>query len=525
MAVATLRSGVASRWSFGLVRIHLEDVADFQLLVKIQPDTTPSDLQIRAGGEIVQLVSPETKSGLGYANYALDVISDTARAHSGCDLFIVFAGSAIRVARVEPKLIASGATATDSSITLTNFTGGDVDVRVWSLFAPWIPAACGAVDPEGTFELPDEMAAQGPFAITWQRSDPWIPCEWPWMPRHFECTVVQPTSSMFRYSDPSGFLAGEIESAPEVNQRDAWAIHAMASGLPREYNWESVQVITACLRRDPDNAMRCLIDLPVSIGDRLNLLIRSGVLWARSSSTATSLAEDSANLLRSEQLIGPLLVLSPLVAQSEVEHAADCWRMLRDLYGNEIVSILLGDGDPSIKGGSFADAKRLDNLDLGQQQEIITRLRLVPRALLDIDSRASAALALFQQREHRELVTVGRDGRERLKFQSAILRDWKWDSALALLQARADDQDRGGWLSLSAQSAAFALVARLAAQGDEHAKMHLDANFRHWLALAQFAPQIVSTDLVLAEAMALAAFATTPSVNPFNTDTYESESE
>ena len=301
----------------------------------------------------------------------------------------------------------------------------------------------------------------------------------------------------------------------------------MASGLPREYKWESVHVITASLRRDPDKAMRCLIDLPVSIGDRLSLLIRSGILWARSSSTSTAtiLAEDSANLLRSEQLIGPLLVLSPLVAQSEVEHAADCWRMLRDLYGTELVSILLGDGDPAIKGGSFADATRLDNLDPGQQEEIITRLRLVPRALLDIDSRASAALALFQQREHRELVAVGRDGRERLELQSAILRDWKWDSALALLQARADVQNRGGWLSLSAQSAACALVARLAAQGDEHAKMHLDAHFRHWLALAQCAPQIVSTDLVLAEAMALAAFATTPSVNPFNTDTDESESE
>lgn len=527
MAVATLRSGIASRWSFGLVRIHLEDVADFQLLVKIQPDTPPSDLQIRVGDAIVQSVSPASKSGLGYANYALDVISDTARAYSGCDLFVVVDGSAIRVARVEPKLIASGATATDSSITLTDFTGGDVDIRVWSLFSPWIPAACGAVDLEGTFELPEEMTAQGPFAISWQRSDPWIPCEWPWMPRHFECTVVQPTLSMPRYSDPSRFLAGEIESAPEVNQRDAWAILAMASGLPREYNWDSVQVITASLRRDPDVAMRCLIDLSVSIGDRLSLLIRSGVLWARSSSTSTAatLAEDSANLLRSEQLIGPLLVLSSLVAQSEVEHAADCWRMLRDIYGNEIVSILLGEGDPAIKGGSFADAKRLDKLDLGQQEEIITRLRLVPRALLDIDSRASAALALFQQREHRELVTVGRDGRERLKFQSAILRDWKWDSALALLQARADAEDRGGWLSLSAQSAAFALVARLAAQGDEHAKVHLDANFRHWLALAQCAPQIVSTDLVLAEAMALAAFATTPSVNPFDTDTDESESE
>ncbi len=535
MAVATLRSGIASRWSFGFVRIHLEDVADFQLLVKIQPDTPPSDLQIRVGDAIVQSVSPASKSGLGYANYALDVISDTARTHSGCDLFVVAAGSAIRVARIAPKLIASGATATDSSVTLTNFTGGGVEVRVWSLFAPWIPAACGAVDPDGKFELPDEMAAQAPFVISWQRSDPWIPCEWPWMPfrqfprmpGHLGCTVIQSTSVISRFSDPSRFLAGEIESAPEVNQGDAWALLAMASSLPREYKWESVHVITASLRRDPDHAMRSLIDLPVSVGDRLSLLILSGVLWARSTSTDTvhNIAEDSESLLRSEQLIGPLLVLSQLVVQSDVVHAADCWRMLRDLYGTEIVSILLGKGDPAFKGGSFATAKWLDNLDPGEQEKVLSQLRLVPRALLDVDSRTSAALALFQERDNIFLADVGRDGRERLKFQSAILRDWNWDSALALLQARADDQDRGGWLSLSAQSAAFALVARLAAQGDEQASMHLDTNFRHWLALAQCAPQIVSTDLVLAEAMALAAFAVTPSINPFATDTDESESE
>lgn len=525
MGVATLRAGVASRWAFGLVRIHLEDIADFQLLVKIEPDTPPTDLQIRAGGAILQSVSPASKSGMGYANYSLDVISDTARANGGCDLFVVAAGSEIRVARVEPKLIATGVTATDSSITLTNFTGGAVDIRVWSLFSPWIPSVCGAVDSEGTFELPAAMASQGPFVISWQRSDPWIPYEWPWMPRHLECTVAKPTSAPLHYSAPSRFLAGETECAPEVNQRDAWAILAMASILPQEYKWKSVHAITSSLRRDPENAMRCLIDLPASIGDRLALLIRSGVLWARSHSTATTLADDSANLLRSEQLVGPLLVLSQLVASTEVEHAADCWRLLRDLYGTEIVSILLGTGDPAIKGGSFVDAKRLDSLDPAQQEEIITHLRLVPRALLDIDSRVSAALALFQQRNDPSLVAVGRDGRERLKFQSAILRDWKWDAGLALIQERADSGDRGGWLSLSAQSAAFALMARLAAQGDEQAKMHLDANFRYWLALAQSAPKIVSIDLVLAEAMALAAFARSPIVNPFNIGTDESETE
>ncbi len=527
MAVATLRSAIASRWTFGFVRLHVEDISDFQLLVKIQPDKIPGDLRVRVGGLTLQYVSPSSKSAFGYANYALDVIADTARANSGCDLFALSGDSEIRVARVEPKLIATGATATATGVGLTDFTGGDVEVRVWSLFAPWIPPAHGTVDYLGEFPLPNEFIGQAPYVVSWQRSDPWIPCEWPWMPRDSECTVIQADSESCRFSDASQFLAGHSGHPVDMNQRDAWSLLGMAVRLPGEYSWDRVQALTATLRSDPESAMRSLMDVPISAADRLPLLIRSGVLWSRSTFAGSDnrLSDDSSHLLRSEQLIGPLLVLSHLIEAPHDSRASDCWRILRDVYGSEIISILLGDGDPAFKGGSFAIAKSLSERPVEDQDQIISQLRLVPRALLDLDSRSSAALTLFQLRDHPNLLSVGRDGRERLKFQADILRDWQWDAALALLKARSDAQDRGGWLSLSAQSIGFALVARLAAQGDEHSKRHLDSDFRHWLALAECAPQIVTVDLVLAEAMALAAFAPSVPTNPFADDTDESDSE
>ena len=527
MAVATLRAGIASRWSFGLVRLHVEDIAHFQLLVKIRPDTVPGDLHVRVGDQNLQSLSPSAKSAFGYANYALDVIADTARANSGCDLFAFSGNSRIRVARVEPKRIATGATATATGISLTDFTGGDVEIRVWSLFAPWIPPAHGTVDYVGEFPLPNHFIGQAPYVVSWQRSDPWIPCEWPWMPRHFECTVIHAGSESSRLCDASQFLAGQSRSPVALDQRDAWSLLGLASRLPQEYVWERVEALTASLRSDPDTAMRSLIDIPISAADRLTLLIRSGVLWARSTlaDTDNPLTGDSSHLLRSEQLIGPLLVLAHLIEAPHDNVVSECWRTLRDVYGNEIISILFGDGDPALKGGSFANAKALSERPVEDQDHIINELRLVPRALLDLDSRSSAALTLFQLRDNPELLSVGRDGRNRLKLQSEILRDWQWDAALTLVKARADVDDRGGWLSLSAQSIAFALVARLAARGDEHAKRHLDADFRHWLALAECAPQIVSLDLVLAEAMALAAFAPSIPTNPFTDDTDESDSE
>lgn len=527
MAVATLRSSIASRWSFGLVRLHVEEIAEYQLLVKIQPGTVPCDLRVRVGDRVVQSLSPSTKSAFGYANYALDVIADTARANSGCDLFTNSDNSEIRVARVEPKRIATGATATGSRVSLTDFTGGDVEIRVWSLFAPWIPPAHGTVDYLGEFPLPSHFIGQAPYAASWQRSDPWIPCEWPWMPHHFECTVVHADSESSQLCDASQVLAGQSISPVVLNQHHAWSLLGMASRLPREYVWDRVQALTASLRANPDGAMRSLIDVPIPAADRLTLLIRSGVLWARSTSAGPDglLTDDSLRLLRSEQVIGPLLVLARLIEAPRDGLASECWRTLREVYGNEIISILSGDTDPSFKGGTFANAKALSERSVEDQDHIISQAQLVPRALLDIDSRSSAALALFQQRDNPELLSVGRDGRNRLKIQSEILRDWHWDAALTLLEARADARNRGGWLSLSAQSIGFALVARLAAQGDEHAETHLDAEFRHWLALAECAPQIVTVDLVLAEAMALAAFHSSIPTNPFADDTDESDSE
>ena len=527
MAVATLRSGIASRWSFGLVRIHLEEVAEYQLLVRIQPHTQAGELHVQVGGTVVQRVSPESKSGSGYANYALDVITDTARAHSGCDLFILAGGVSTRVARIEPKRIASGVQVADSTVSLIDFTGGGVEVRVWSVLSPWLDPACGPVNGDGVFNLPDHLQAQGPLAVSWQRFDPWIPNEWPWRPRTGDCSVVHVGTSTERCSDAALYLAGEVQAAPDLALPEAWSLLAMASRLTQEYSWARVHALTSALREDTAAAMRALLALPATPADRLNLLIRSGVLWARCEAMEDSvdLLTDASNLLRTEQLVGPLLVLPSLVQITDNSAGAECWRALREVYGEEMISIVFGNGDPAYKGGSFAIARWLDEQEIDVQERIIAQLRLVPRALLDVESRTAAALELFQKRDQGNLVKVGRDGRERLKLQADILRERHWESALKLLESRADAEGRGGWPSLSAQSAGFALVARLAARGDEFAIKHLETEFGHWLALAESAPRIVSADLVLAEAMATAEFSAAPTSNPFAEMPDESDAE
>jgi hypothetical protein len=73
--------------------------------------------------------------------------------------------------------------------------------------------------------------------------------------------------------------------------------------------------------------------------------------------------------------------------------------------------------------------------------------------------------------------------------------------AAALITARRHPERKGGWLALPAMSASLAIVARIAARGEE-ACQAFERDWRHrWTDLARQAPRLASIDLVLAEAL------------------------
>lgn len=526
MAVATVKDGVASRWSSGFVRVPLEDCHEIDLLVRVDPASTLPLLEIRSGDVVVQTVEPSAKSGRGYANYPLREISDTSRALRICDLHVESGSASVRVARIEPKRIASGATASQEALMLTDFSGGDVMVKVWSLYRPWIPAASAAATADGTVLLPSELRGTAPYVASWQRHDPWVPSEWPWMPDPSSSLIVFPVDgSGLSKENAEGFDNYQNEHG-ELSPSDAWALIGMARAYPDKFHWPAVVEMSDVLRSSPRDGMIALLSVPTTASHRIELLIQSGALWSRQgpqSHLDDDLAVSHARLLQRDSVIGLLTTLDGLQAMADSEESGEYWRLLREIYGHEIVSILTTAGDPAIRAGSFANARWLANLPEEEQSNIIGLLRLVPKAFLDSDSRTAAALELFRAREAPGPVSAGRQGRDRVKEHEAILRDWKWEAALSLISTRADAEGRGGWPTLSAQSAGFALLARLAARGDQFAIDHLSENFRHWLAIATAAPSIVAIDLVLAEAMAVAEFGTGVLNNPFANMTEEGD--
>jgi hypothetical protein len=91
-----------------------------------------------------------------------------------------------------------------------------------------------------------------------------------------------------------------------------------------------------------------------------------------------------------------------------------------------------------------------------------------------------------------------------------LIKERHWTELANEISVRRAPDGKGGWLALPTMSIAMALVARLAAHGDE-ACQTLEREWRErWSDLALHAPDLVAIDLVLAEALIVGTLAEEP---------------
>ncbi|WP_241480260.1 hypothetical protein [Nocardiopsis halotolerans] len=127
--------------------------------------------------------------------------------------------------------------------------------------------------------------------------------------------------------------------------------------------------------------------------------------------------------------------------------------------------------------------------------------RVVPRALLDEDSRTQAALGLFRARDQAGLHRVRRTAAD--VSQSVLSSARKLDPVYRrpvteLLEPRYT-VGASRWRNLPAASLAMALTARLAARSVPAFVSLAQAQRALWGDLARHAPDLVRIDIVLAE--------------------------
>jgi hypothetical protein len=527
MAVATLTKNIANRWNFGFVRIDSSDVSQATLMLRTNLNSQNPSLRATAHDKVIQYIDPASVEKSGYATYSLAGLTDSLRDKGALDLFIYYQDQPIRVARIEPKKVASGAQILDNLFTFIEFAGGDVEVRFWPVMAPWLGPESALVDSGGDCPIPEALVGHGSLLASWRRIDPWIPHQWTALPAVGQQVILEVEPDPGVSSATTLALAQVAIAERSANPGDAWKILEMATHLNYQGNWAVINVLTESLRSNPDDALMALANSDIPNENRVKLLIQSGVLWSQNEDLNEGEVDGRTlqQLYDQDPKIASLYIIPKLMTSALTPEHIELWRMLQNQHGNPLTEILTESNDKFHKAGSFAGAAHFDVLPTETQETIIQESQLLPNATIDGDSRTQAAWMLFQKKKKGSLVDAARDGRTRLDFQLSIYRDWHWDQATKSVESRRDPDHKGGWLSLSAQSISFALTAAVGAQGELHAQTHLKENIRHWLSLAKHAPDLVYADLILARCLAADQFSQFQPKNPLFQEVEQVEEE
>ena len=111
---------------------------------------------------------------------------------------------------------------------------------------------------------------------------------------------------------------------------------------------------------------------------------------------------------------------------------------------------------------------------------------------------------MFDARTTPELARAAQDATSVIRAAQRLVSASPYRRAAAQIAAR-HPGGQGGRLALPAMSASLALVARIAARGNEDCRSFERAWRGAWTALARRAPNLTNIDLVLAEALIAAA--------------------
>ncbi|GIH50615.1 hypothetical protein SAMN05421833_12814 [Microbispora rosea] len=489
------RLGEAPVWRAGPLRIPTDAFAEEPgtLLVRIPGVKQMPPLQVMAGGQVVQDAPASGGVQAGTARYDMVKIKGTVEDKQQAELLVEVDGRLVRVASVRPRRLAAAAKVEGDHILLLECVLVDgLTAAVYATHAPWREPVIVPVEEGGTVPLPWDLCSCGPLLVSLQVDDPWVPVEWSRWP---DAHVVASADGFLVSEDPeevalSRYLAGEGGFPDDVRDLSRiWTLVDLADRL--RVSSEVRRFVQECSRpilRRPADALTALVKLGLEPDRSLHALITSGL-----AAVAVPQLDPPA--------VAKMWATTPAAAVLAGDLGdEDCLATAERQCGEVLLEIRSTGTDPSPQAGRFGlEADRLTHLAPQAFDAVLRAAHIVPKALLDADTRAAGALQLFKARhepaakESSHVVAHVVKTAERLLERPQLLRQ---------VVQRKHPQDRGGWYSLPAASAAFALIARLAARGDEACRA-AEQTFRNdWAHLASVAPDLVTIDLVLAELLA-----------------------
>jgi hypothetical protein len=364
-------------------------------------------------------------------------------------------GAAVFVSSARP--VASGAEISSGQLTIRGCNQADLGteglaVALYLDLAPWRAPVVVPVPADGVVKLPPEVRDAGPLRVLLRAEDPMSPVNWPdWPGRDaFACAAPGlPASSDMEEDSLSRFLAGERDLPVRPRRVEyLWrflhlACDLIAAGAPADLR----ERCSATLVTQPSRALTGLLDSGLDAATCITGLIRTGL-----AATRPVMMDD----MRAAERLWDVVPAAAAVL---------CSRLLSgpDYPDEDPVAVVIEAAHAQC--GPALDAILRGHHDAPAQAPELEKpaLVVVPQPLLDPATRAAAATQLSAQ-------------------------------------ARS-----GGQGALPAMSASLALVARIAARGDEACRGFERSWRSRWIDLAWQAPALAGIDLVLAEAHLAAA--------------------
>ncbi|MEE2038754.1 hypothetical protein Q8791_16135 [Nocardiopsis sp. CT-R113] len=506
--------GHAPQWRAEPLRLDCETVADYgDLLVRLPGDGAhPAPLHVLHGDEVVQRVDAGSAVGPGTHRYPLGQIVETAAARRHLRLVLGHDGAVVPVALVRPRRLANGAELREGAVELDGFPGIDeVSAAVYTCGAPWRPPTVLPVSAQGRIALPPGLA--GPVRILLAVDDPWSFTDWPrWPGAGDPNSLTCDLSGRPEGGDPeeellcSAFATGEgLDTLPLTHDNAArlWRVLGASASLLTDVAADRIDACATALGRSPVPALLAHGTARPDADESVWALVAGGIVTVPAGSRVP--ADQAAELWHRLPVAAVLATsdLLPLVdtASPAPEHA-DLLEQLEQRCGPIATDLLRGDPDPARGSGRFdATAEQLALMPEEQVTAIWREARVVPRALLDQDSRTQAALGLFTARNRSELYRVRRAATDItdsvLRLARGLSQTYRGPTT-ALLEPR-HTAGASPWRNLPAASLAMALTARLAARGVPAFASLARGQRTLWGDLARTAPDLVRIDIVLAE--------------------------
>lgn len=492
-----------------------------------------------------------------------------ALAEGTIELEFVDAGKklSVRLARIVPESTVS-ARLDGASLVLEGELLKElprVAAWVWPATAPWrsaftIPMEVVADGAAARGQLPEELIGAGELHVQWFQPDRNRVLRAPASAGPRSQVVVQ--EGYFGIADREGTAVDVVDGDANVSQELSGAVALSAylagcgSHLPHDAAtlsllWDvqsakGVQrfVVSDALRTalgaNPKAAAHAMSESLVPAMDRIPLFIAAGLASASfiPLPDAHPSQRSDAPWIAALEILGELASLS---ATTQAEALADVaeqgfanhdelgeqhrahMRALKDELGHvagqpAVLAVETG-RDVSLESACIdATTVQIAHMDPAQQTAVLDSFfgsaGVVPGALSEENSRL---IAVFQSFQHRDELNALLAEPTLMATAVSLLRRVKQVNRQLYLLARIrlerldavdTENPANRWAVAPVVSIVFAIAARLRAHGHISSSSKLDAALDGWVQLARIVPDLVISDIVLADAMVLGAFGT-----------------